>query len=1128
MLHVALRNVKRDVATGKLVAANGPIFVDGKDVMPGVISVLEKMEAFTKKVQSGEWKGASGKRIKNIINVGIGGSDLGPKMAAEALKPFKAGDVDAYFISNIDGTAAAELMKKLDPEETLVIVVSKTFTTQETVQNAETLKQWVLDAYQGNKEVIKNHFAAVSTAKELVTKFGIDPENMFEFWDWVGGRYSVWSAVGLTLATYIGFDNFLAMLEGGREADDHFRTQPVEKNIPIIKALLNVWYSNFQGAETFAVLPYDQYLSLFPAFAQQFFMESNGKSVDRNGNFVNYKTGMIGWGSAGTDGQHSYYQLIHQGTHLIPADFIGIMRTHNPLPGHNDKLYSNFVAQTEALAFGATTEEVKAILDADPKNAGKDMTWLAMQKTFTGNKPTTSILIDQVTPKSLGNLIALYEQQIFTEGVIFNIFSFDQWGVQLGKIVATDKVLPFLDGTRPLSELTVAGLSPSAQKAIGRFAKANAIKAADKAMGATRVALTPTDKIRPVKFGTSGDRWVETDWDSKGINSADHINRVGTGIAEYFKKAYAGKIMLIAYDPRQRNKESAVELARLYAAHGIKTRIIKTESTPTPVAALLANHDDKIGGVTILTASHSPWTDRGIKFSPYHGGAAPQVVTDEIQALANQATEYLTTDYESAKKAGVIEEMSPEAVQRIYVDEYVVPKMKELGAWQDIVKYVRQNPNFEAVLDPMQGTGVRYLKAIYAAIAKDADRDFYTVINDNNTDVRFSNVNGEPNPTKEKSRAAFEAAVRGKIAEGKQVMGASVDADSDRFGNIDSNGEFIPTNDMIALIAYFLKKEIGLDGAIGKTVATSNFANAVAALLGMDIDEEPVGFKYFVDNVVSKGRKYLVAGEESSHVAVGPFVDSWDDGFVVGLMGLWITARTGMSLTQYKDAIQKALDQKFMIETITIRGKDDSIKDGLNAKILQTNVELKDGRALSDVSVVKVVESMQDQKVIDIITKDGVKLVLASGAWILLRPSGTEPAVKLYVEVATKYNASATETKEKFDQLVAIGNKVIDSAESVMEKTPAGYVDDEETTLTVDNAALNGGIDLNGNAMGLDVEKSGAGVKMNIDPAMAARFKSGDFTGLTPVILKVTPITSAAPLLGLEASPAEPQLVSAG
>jgi glucose-6-phosphate isomerase len=458
VLHTALRNVTRK--NGQLVAANGSVYVDGKDVMPGIIAVLNKMEAFTKKVRSGEWKGATGKQIKHVVNVGIGGSDLGPKMAAEALKPFgRDSGITAHFLSNVDGTAAAELIRTLgNPEETLIVIESKTFTTQETIQNAMTLKNWVTNYYKENasissQDAIKKHFVAVSTAKDLVAAFGIDPENMFVFWDWVGGRYSMWSAIGLTLATFIGFDNFLEMLEGARAADEHFRNQPFDQNIPVLKALLGVWNRNFLNAETYAVLPYDEYLSLLPAFLQQAFMESQGKGTDRNGSFIDgYKTGQILWGAAGTGGQHSFYQLIHQSSSVVPADFIGIARTKNPLPGHHPILYSNFVAQPYALAFGSTLEEVMRALD-DGHMDQAELRWLASHQTFPGNKPTTSIFIDEMTPRALGKLISIYENQIMAEGVIYNIFSFDQWGVQLGKVVATRNVLDFLNGTKPMESL---------------------------------------------------------------------------------------------------------------------------------------------------------------------------------------------------------------------------------------------------------------------------------------------------------------------------------------------------------------------------------------------------------------------------------------------------------------------------------------------------------------------------------------------------------------------------------------------------------------------------------------------------------------------------------------------------
>ncbi len=479
VLHTALRNVRRG-KEGELVAANGPVFVDGKDVMPEVIAVLNKMEKFTKQVRSGEWKGASGKRIKHVVSIGIGGSDLGPKMAAEALKPFgRDSGIEVHFISNIDGTAVKETLRGLDPEETLVIVESKTFTTGETIQNARTVKKWVSNYYTSNPslnvstaDAIKKHFVAVSMAKGEVEGFGIDLENMFPFWDWVGGRYSVWSAIGLPLATYVGFDNFLAMLEGAREVDEHFRTQPFDKNIPVLKALLGIWYSNFLGAATSAILPYDQYLGLFPKFAQQFFMESNGKSTDRDGNrIIDYQTGQIIWGEAGTDGQHSFYQLIHQGTRLVPADFIGITRSQNPLEGHHDKFYSDFIAQPFALAFGAKLAEVKAELVKKGSVNDEDLDWHAAHRTFEGNKPTTSILIDEMDPKVLGSLIAIYEHQIMAEGVILNIFSFDQWGVELGKKVATDRVLPYLDGSKPSEGLVAVERGKVLQGPVDRFNK---------------------------------------------------------------------------------------------------------------------------------------------------------------------------------------------------------------------------------------------------------------------------------------------------------------------------------------------------------------------------------------------------------------------------------------------------------------------------------------------------------------------------------------------------------------------------------------------------------------------------------------------------------------------------------
>ncbi len=430
VLHTALRN-----------RSNTPVYVDGKDVMPDVNAVLAKMSAFCDRVISGEWKGYTGKAITDVVNIGIGGSDLGPYMVTEALRPYK-NHLNMHFVSNVDGTHIAETLKKVNPETTLFLVASKTFTTQETMTNANSARDWLLAAAKDNSAVAK-HFAALSTNGKAVAEFGIDTNNMFEFWDWVGGRYSLWSAIGLSIALSIGFDNFEALLSGAHEMDKHFRTAPLEKNIPATLALVGLWNTNFLGAQTEAILPYDQYLHRFAAYFQQGNMESNGKYVDRNGNVIrDYQTGPIIWGEPGTNGQHAFYQLIHQGTMLIPCDFIAPAQSHNPLGDHHSKLLSNFFAQTEALAFGKTKEEV----EAEFVKAGKSLDEvkdIVPFKVFTGNKPTNSILVQKITPFVLGALIAMYEHKIFAQGVIFNIFSFDQWGVELGKQLA-NRILPEL------------------------------------------------------------------------------------------------------------------------------------------------------------------------------------------------------------------------------------------------------------------------------------------------------------------------------------------------------------------------------------------------------------------------------------------------------------------------------------------------------------------------------------------------------------------------------------------------------------------------------------------------------------------------------------------------------------
>src|SRR5688572_18229093 len=419
VLHTALRN-----------RSNTPVIADGQDVMPQVNRVLDQMKTFSDAVRSGSWKGFTGKPIRSIVNIGIGGSDLGPVMVTEALRPYW-GNITPYFVSNVDGTHIAETLKRVDPETTLFIIASKTFTTQETMTNAETARAWFLERTQNRGEVAK-HFVAVSTNRDAVTSFGIAPENMFVFWDWVGGRYSLWSSIGLSIVCTIGFDNFVQLLEGGHAMDKHFRDTPFEKNVPVILALIGIWYNNFFGAASEAILPYDQYLHRFAAYFQQGNMESNGKSVDRDGNPVQYQTGPVIWGEPGTNGQHAFYQLIHQGTKMIPCDFIAPAISQNPLSDHHEKLLSNYFAQTEALMNGKTFDEVVEELEKAGMNE-QEIEFHAPYRGFDRNRPSNSIIMKKLAPRTLGSLIALYEHKIFVQGVIWNVYSFDQWGVELGK-----------------------------------------------------------------------------------------------------------------------------------------------------------------------------------------------------------------------------------------------------------------------------------------------------------------------------------------------------------------------------------------------------------------------------------------------------------------------------------------------------------------------------------------------------------------------------------------------------------------------------------------------------------------------------------------------------------------------
>lgn len=437
VLHTALRN-----------RSNRPVLVDGADVMPAVNRVLDHMRQFSTAVRSGAWKGWTGKPITDVVNIGIGGSDLGPVMVCEALKPYSQRNLAMHFVSNVDGTHIAEALRRCDPETTLFIIASKTFTTQETLANAESAKAWLLASARDASAVAK-HFVALSTNSAAVSKFGIDVQNMFEFWDWVGGRYSLWSAIGLSIALAIGMDNFEELLLGAHEMDEHFRTAALDQNIPVTLALLGLWYNNFFGAQTHAILPYDQYMHRFPAYFQQGDMESNGKRVTRDGQPVDVTTGPIVWGEPGTNGQHAFYQLIHQSPKLVPADFLAPCESHNPLGQHHVLLLSNFFAQTEALMKGKTAGEVRAELQKEGLS-GTALEQLIPHKVFEGNKPTNSIMFRKLTPRTLGSLIAMYEHKIFTQGILWNINSFDQWGVELGKQLAK-VILPELQSPGPIT-----------------------------------------------------------------------------------------------------------------------------------------------------------------------------------------------------------------------------------------------------------------------------------------------------------------------------------------------------------------------------------------------------------------------------------------------------------------------------------------------------------------------------------------------------------------------------------------------------------------------------------------------------------------------------------------------------
>lgn len=540
---------------------------------------------------------------------------------------------------------------------------------------------------------------------------------------------------------------------------------------------------------------------------------------------------------------------------------------------------------------------------------------------------------------------------------------------------------------------------------------------------------------RPVKFGTSGDRGIIGE-----DFSFNHKNRVLMGIARYINIRNQGKRVYLGYDPRQDNKESVVDAARILVAYGMKVRVVLQEPTPVPVLAYLTGQDPDAVGMVVFTASHSPHTDGGVKFALADGGAAGEDVTDRITAYANDGNDVLMAkDYEQAKAIGVIEEITPQEAVNQYVHQYLIPQLKSVGAWEDILEYIQAHPRFNLILDPMQGTSVRYLKALYEAMEDTIGRPFTQMINDDNGDPTFRLVNHEPNPTKEMSRIKLVE----KVKEGNgHWMGASTDADADRFGNIDFNAQAVSANDMIAMIAYFLNQEKGYTGRIGKSIVTSHFVNLVGHHLRLDVDEFPVGFKNAA-KLIRSGKDYLVSGEESCHVLIGFLKESWDDGIAMGLMGLWIAAKTGKTLTDYKQYIQRKIGKKFFIDTITMRGEDSSFKKPVIDIIAKTKEELSKGRAVSELSVVKSFEHISREKVKEFSNIDGIKMVLNSGSWVAFRPSGTEPAIKITVEVAGEYKHDIEEMHGKWEKLFRMTQDLIFDHFEITDPAHGEFLDDE-------------------------------------------------------------------------------------
>ncbi len=1044
VLHVALR-----------MPRNQSLVVDGSDVIPDVHRVLDHMKQFSEAINSGEWKGYTGKPITDIVNIGIGGSDLGPVMVTEALKPYATGKINVHFVSNVDGTDITEkVIKRLNPETTLFMIASKTFTTQETMTNAQTARQWFL-SHAKDENAIKKHFVAISTNKKEVEKFGIDPVNMFEFWDWVGGRYSLWSAIGLSIATYIGFDNFQELLAGANDMDEHFKAAPLEHNIPVILALLDIWNTNFFGAETHAILPYDQYLHRLPAYLQQAFMESNGKSVDRNGNPVSYMTSPVIWGEAGTNGQHSFYQKIHQGGRIIPADFIGISNTQNPQGDHHEKLLANFLAQTKALAFGKSLQEVLG----EGVNPA-----VAPHKVFNGNNPTNSILINKLSPRALGALIAMYEHQIFVEGVILNVYSFDQWGVELGKVQAAP-ILKDLKG-----EPTTVTHDSSTQSLLNQYKiqKASAHYNAQ-VPGVNWVPISDTELAIKRVFGTNGIR-------SDDIGE-DGQRRIVAGTAEIlaaqWKQAHPGEELpwvMVGFDPRPQGVNGfnpgemgeSKAVAETLAAYGFKVLFVpKAVAAPFMISVTGKNvHPKDIYAAVMRTASHNEVVDpksgrlvSGVKLFLNNAPAA-DTLTGLISTRINNrelAAAAPRVAFDKAVADGRIV-----VVQEGDKNDPDTVEFNRLSRVFDLAKlgesFRAQYPNLKIAINTMNGGMSKFAVRVLTAMGFEEGKNFRafntTLMNDASMEAKMTGwieytdsatgqtkkVRFAPDPTRSWMRGKdYQDYVASNPA---NIIALLIDGDADRLV-AELKKEIIP-NDIGMLAAYYLAKYKGQTGRIMRTVPTTGGLDALAKALKLeDVQVTPVGSKWFAGpNKYYDGtlNDILVAVEESGHI--GYIKEDnvshkkelfFDHSIGLAVLMLEMMAETGKTWQELSDEMWAFIKEKTGQEKIAAVRYGISKDDGAERYY---DLVARLGNPKEDAFRQKFGNKLEQGlataglpwKVsgFDITDSGGAQVQFEGGRKLFPRKSGTDGSVRLYVEVLETERGEAP-------KLVETMRKVMDS-----------------------------------------------------------------------------------------------------